>query len=70
MRLIPVDNRSSDWPRKVAEAVNALIVWTRRSGFAFTPEAEPSSPAEGQAYFDATSKKLRVWDGTAWQDCW
>lgn len=30
----------------------------------------PSSPVKGQMYFDNTLNKLRVWDGTSWQNCW
>lgn len=30
----------------------------------------PSNPAEGDIYMDATTHKLRVYDGTQWQDCW
>ena len=30
----------------------------------------PSSPAEGDIYMDSTTHKLRVFDGTNWQDCW
>jgi len=25
---------------------------------------------EGDIYFDAVLKKLRVYDGTQWQNCW
>jgi hypothetical protein len=36
-----------------------------------TPRASaPSSPAQGDIYFDSTINKLRVWDGTTWQNCW
>ena len=31
---------------------------------------EPSNPAEGDIYFDSILKKLRVFDGTTWQNCW
>jgi hypothetical protein len=31
---------------------------------------DPSDPAEGDIYFDSTLKKLRVFDGTTWQNCW
>ena len=34
----------------------------------FTPTAEPVSPSEGDVYFDSTTKKLRCYDGTVWQD--
>jgi hypothetical protein len=30
----------------------------------------PSSPAKGDMYFDSTLNKLRVFDGTIWQNCW
>ena len=30
----------------------------------------PSSPAAGDIYFDSVIKKLRVYDGTVWQNCW
>ena len=34
----------------------------------FAPRAAPTAPAAGQVYFDATSAKLRCYDGTAWRD--
>jgi hypothetical protein len=30
----------------------------------------PTSPAKGDMYFDNTLNKLRVYDGTTWQNCW
>jgi hypothetical protein len=30
----------------------------------------PSSPAKGDMYFDGILNKLRVYDGTTWQNCW
>lgn len=30
----------------------------------------PASPAKGDIYFDNTLNKLRVYDGTTWQNCW
>jgi hypothetical protein len=30
----------------------------------------PTSPAKGDMYFDSTLNKLRVYDGTSWQNCW
>lgn len=30
----------------------------------------PLSPAKGDIYFDNTLNKLRVYDGTTWQNCW
>ena len=37
----------------------------------FTPLfAAPDSPTTGTAYFDSPLRKLRVWDGSAWQNAW
>ena len=30
----------------------------------------PTSPSKGDIYFDSTLNKLRVYDGTVWQNCW
>ena len=30
----------------------------------------PSNPGKGDMYFDNTLNKLRVYDGTTWQNCW
>ena len=30
----------------------------------------PASPAKGDMYFDSTLNKLRVYDGSSWQNCW
>lgn len=30
----------------------------------------PSNPAKGDMYFDGILNKLRVFDGTEWQNCW
>ncbi|MEN9339867.1 MAG: hypothetical protein RIQ62_1179, partial [Bacteroidota bacterium] len=30
----------------------------------------PGSPSKGDIYFDGNTNKLRVFDGTTWQDCW
>ena len=36
-----------------------------------TPRATaPSSPSKGDIYFDNNLNKLRVYDGTIWQNCW
>lgn len=34
------------------------------------PIAQPASAVEGDMYMDSTSHKLRVYTGSAWQDCW
>lgn len=39
--------------------------------YRFTPlSAAPDSPTTGTAYFDSPTRKLRVWDGSAWQSAW
>jgi D-alanyl-D-alanine carboxypeptidase len=30
----------------------------------------PDNPVEGDIYYDSVLKKLRVFDGTVWQNCW
>jgi D-alanyl-D-alanine carboxypeptidase len=30
----------------------------------------PDNPVEGDIYYDSVLKKLRVYDGTLWQNCW
>ena len=30
----------------------------------------PDNPVEGDIYYDGLLKKLRVYDGTSWQNCW
>lgn len=30
----------------------------------------PPNPGKGDIYFDGTTNKLRVYDGTTWRDCW
>jgi hypothetical protein len=32
--------------------------------------AAPNNPAEGDIYFDSTTHKLMVYDGSSWQACW
>ena len=32
--------------------------------------SEPANPAKGDIYFDGVLNKLRVYDGTVWQNCW
>lgn len=34
----------------------------------FNPMATPGTPVEGMVYFDSTSKKLRVYNGSGWDD--
>ncbi len=33
-------------------------------------DSAPDNPGKGDIYFDGTLNKLRVYDGTVWQNCW
>lgn len=33
-------------------------------------DTEPNNPSKGDIYFSSATNKLRVYDGTQWQDCW
>ncbi len=35
-----------------------------------TPRDAPTSPSEGDVYYDQTTKKIRAYDGTNWHDLW
>lgn len=67
MKFVPESASRADWPRIVAQAVNAVqrIIDT---GTAFRPRSEPANPVEGQIYYDDATHKLRCWDGSAWQN--
>ena len=67
---VPVDGKGSDWPRKVANAVNALLAYMRlRSDYPFTPlTADPADPGEGQTYYNTTTFKARTYANGAWRD--
>jgi len=74
--LVPVDGKSLDWPRRVANAlgsirriVSGLISTAKQHPFEELSGA-PASPAEGRTYYDLTLHKARTWDGSAWQNLW
>lgn len=69
---VPVDARSGDWPRKIANAINRLIgVVDQRETLPLQMlAADPASPIEGQAYYNTVTHKARVYDGTIWRDLW
>lgn len=64
LHLPPTATNMPEWVRKVAMAVNSLLT---RQAFPLLP-APPANPADGQAYYDTTLGKARVWDGAAWQN--
>lgn len=60
----PTATNMAEWVRKAATAINSAL-----SRPTFTPMAgAPANPDKGQAYFDETLSKARVWDGSAWQN--
>ncbi len=67
---VPVDNRGLDWPRKVANAINAALAYIgRRSDYPFTPlDADPANPGEGQTYFNTSTNKVRTYANGTWND--
>ena len=30
----------------------------------------PASPTQGTMYYDSVANKLKVYDGSVWQECW
>lgn len=55
-----------DWCRKVAGLINQLV--TRQT---FTPsDTAPLNPRVGDGYFDNTTNKARIYDGSVWNDLW
>jgi len=68
MQLVPVDGKRTDWPRLVANAVNALIkeYRVRVTNPFMQLDTAPFQPTEGQTYYDTTLHQVRVWNGTTW----
>lgn len=61
------------WPATNAVAISTVGSERLRvkstGGVKYVPLATaPATPEEGEVYFDSTTKKLRVYDGTAWAD--
>ncbi len=48
--------------------ISALKLDGSTGAIGLAPTTEPSAPLEGMLYFDATTKKLRCFDGTIWHD--
>lgn len=62
---VPETATNKDWPRRVAQAVNRMLLGAR--GFE-RRDSEPADPFEGQSYYDTATHKARTWDGAAWND--
>lgn len=71
---VPVTTHNiADWVRRAADLINRIENKQASESRVFgtvtlTPMAEPTDPAAGQTYFDATTGKVRTFDGTAWQN--
>jgi len=78
--VVPVDGKTLDWPRRVANAFGAvrrvtgeMVAAAIAAGKAHPFDelaSAPASPGEGRTYYDTTLHKARTWDGSAWQDHW
>ena len=53
----------------IVNAININATNTNTDTISFSPVSEPASPSEGMTYYDVDTHKLRVFDGTDWQDC-
>lgn len=64
MRQVPVDSRTSDWPRKIADTVNALV--RRDSRFASLGDYADDTAAAaggvviGELYRTGSTVKVRI----------
>lgn len=66
--LPPTASNLVEWVRKCATAVNFLL---GRQGLPFPSyDADPPSPQPGSAYYNTTTNKARVYDGTTWNNLW
>lgn len=73
--VFPETYATPDWPRKVKQVVDQIE--RRVSALEIAPAqgfevlaAAPGTPFEGQSYYDNVLKKVRTWDGAAWNDHW
>jgi len=67
---VPVDAKITDWPRRVANAINGLIALVRDRGqYPFEPlDDDPADPGPGQTYYNTSTNKARIYNGTTWAD--
>lgn len=68
--LEPTSTTMATWVRRASERVNFLLRRVDQPFVFQNADAEPVDPVPGQAYFDTVTDKLRVWDGTTWQNAW
>ncbi len=61
------DNTTSKSELRVGSALRVKST----NGVLYVPlSAAPSTPEEGEVYYDSSLKKLRCFDGSTWQNCW
>ena len=67
---VPVDAKISDWPRRVANAINGLIDLARNRGaYPFEPlDVDPDDAEPGRVYYNTSTNKARIYNGTSWAD--
>lgn len=67
---VPVDAKISDWPRRVANAINGLISLARDRGeYPFEAlAADPPGVNAGRVYFNTSTNKARIYNGATWAD--
>lgn len=53
----------SEWLRFFIELAASGLNMEKRNN-------PPGSPTEGDAYYDLTLHKARMWNGTSWNDWW
>lgn len=58
----------ADMPRSFGQAINHLLNLISGGHPYVQLNAAPTSPAEGQTYYDLTLHKVRTFDGTLWQN--
>ena len=52
-------------------AAHVVVVHRSNGAIGYPPKASPpANPAEGDTYYDKNLKKVRTWDGAAWQNHW
>ncbi|AHB10183.1 hypothetical protein [Zymomonas mobilis] len=80
MLRLPIAATSvADWMRRAAMAVNNLMTNVEQQSSQMESryhcpipisDNAPDNPEKGQWFFNKTSQKAMMWDGTQWQNLW
>ncbi|MFT8736589.1 MAG: hypothetical protein ABF760_03905 [Zymomonas mobilis] len=80
MLRLPIAAASvADWIRRAAMAVNNLMVNADKQSDLIdshyhcpipVSNAAPDNPEKGQWFFNNTTQKAMMWDGSKWQNLW